>query len=255
MNGLKKYRIRKITSIALFCLIAFAENLFAVEHETNYDFQDVEIGSSSYAAVNISNPADMSVNLVITLSGDSEFKALTNLTNLFTVAAKETVNIEIMFTPTTVSERSAEIKITDGTPSYFSKIKLVGRGIEKNNQINIAGIIEFYDSAVSAGTITGKDNQIQLSHSLSLKQNEKKLSKTPIDLNENRLNAFRNMLVSAANEIEGSNVELACQQLTELHFKTDGQNPPISPPDFIFGEAKEDLANMISNLIQQLECY
>ena len=255
MNGLRKYQIAKIILMALFCSIVFVSNLFAIEHETNYDFQDVEIGSSSYAAVHIANPGAMSVNLKITLSGDSEFEALTNLTSLFTVAAQETINIEVMFTPTTAGERSAEITITDGTPFYFSKIKLVGRGIEKNNQINIAGIIEFYDSAVSAGTISGKDDQIELSRSLSLKQNEKKFSKTPVDLNENRLNAFRNMLVSAANEIESSNVELACQQLTEIQFKTDGQNPPISPPDFIFGEAKEDLANMISNLIQQLECY
>jgi hypothetical protein len=255
MNGLRKYQIAKITSIALFCLIVFAQNLFAVEHETNYDFQDVEIGSSSYAAVNISNPGDMSVNLKVTLSGDTEFEAITDLTNLFTVAAQKTINIEIMFIPTAVGERSAEIIINDGTPFYLSKIKLVGRGIEKNNQINISDIIEFYDSAVSAGTISGEDDQIEISRILSVKQNEKKLSKTPADLNENRLDAFRNMLVSVGHEIESSNVELACQQLTEIHFKTDGQNPPMSPPDFIFGVAKEDIANMISNLIQQLECH
>jgi len=255
MIGLKKYHIGKITLIALFCLVFFAKNLIAVEHETYYDFHNVELGSSSYAAVSIANPGDMSVNLKITLSGESEFEALTDINNSITVAPEETINIEIMFTPATAGERSAEITVTDGTPSYFSKIRLAGTGIEKHNQINIAGIIEFYDSAVSAGTISGIENQIQLSRSLSLKQNEKEDSKSSVDLNANRLNAFRNMLVSAANEIEDSNVELACQHLTEINFKTDGQNPPVSPPDFIFGEAKKDLENMISNLMQQLECY
>ena len=255
MNRLRKYQIGRIIIIAFFCLVVFAKNLFALEHEANYDFQDVEIGSSGNAAVRIANPGDMSVKLKITLAGDSEFEALTDLTNLFTVATQETLNIEIMFTPTTVGERSAEITITDGSPFYFSKIKLVGMGIEKKSQINIAGIIAFYDAAVSAGTISGIDDQIQLSRSQPLKQNKKELSKKADDLNENRLNAFRNMLISAANEIEDSNEELACQQLAEIQFKTDGHNPPISPQDFIFGEAKNDLANMISNLIQQLECY
>ena len=123
MKGLRKHKTNRIILAALFISIVFAKNLFAVEHETNYDFQNVEIGSSSYAAVNISNPGDMSVNLKVTLSGDSEFEALTNLTNLFTVAAQKTINIEIMFIPTAVGDRSAEIIINDGTPFYLSKIK------------------------------------------------------------------------------------------------------------------------------------
>lgn len=256
MINLKRYLIGKMLCLAIFTPLILTTDLIALDHEAKWDFQDVEIGSSSNAAVSIANPGGTQVNLRISLSGDSDFVALSNLTNLISVLPQETITIDISFTPTTIGERSANIIITDGTPSFFSTIKLTGKGIRKNNQVSISEIIEFYDSAVFTGKLTGSDKKkVQLSNDQLTTYSSSVESKNAIDLNENRLKTFRNMLASAEKIIEDANDNLVCDKLSGIYSKTDGQNPPQSPPDFIFGEAKQDLANMISTLMQQIECY
>ncbi len=67
----------------------------------------------------------------------------------------------------------------------------------------------------------------------------------------NRLNALRNKLEDVRRLIEAERYEEACDQLWSTYRKCDG-NP--RPPDFVTGEAAEDLAVMILLLMDDLGC-
>ena len=67
----------------------------------------------------------------------------------------------------------------------------------------------------------------------------------------NRLNALRNKLEDVRRLIEAERYEEACDQLWSTYRKCDG-NP--RPPDFVTGEAAEDLADMILLLMDDLGC-
>jgi len=68
---------------------------------------------------------------------------------------------------------------------------------------------------------------------------------------ENRLNALRNMLTTAGELIDAGEYEAACRQLHDAYLKCDGEP---NPPDFIEGESREELAEMIWDLMQELGC-
>jgi hypothetical protein len=97
----------------------------------------------------------------------------------------------------------------------------------------IAEILDFMDSSIEDGDLLG----IGPGRSAS-----------------NRLNALRNMIVTAGELIEGGFYEEACRQLDDAYLKCDGLNPPDSPPDFVNGPAAPALAAMILNLIVDLGC-
>ena len=68
---------------------------------------------------------------------------------------------------------------------------------------------------------------------------------------KNRLNALRNKLEAARDLIGEGLYEDACDQLWSTYRKCDG-NP--RPPDFVTGDAAEDLADMILLLMDDLGC-
>ncbi len=67
-----------------------------------------------------------------------------------------------------------------------------------------------------------------------------------------RLNAFGNLLETAADLINVGDFEGACQQLSSAHKKCDGIK---KPKDFVTGEATVELAGRIEDLMKYLECY
>lgn len=162
-------------------------------------------------------------------------------------------HFDIAFTPKSIGPKNASLIISDGTPTNASQVKFFGTGIEKNAQITIEDIIDFFDSSVFLGNIVGTQTG---SKSTSYKENthQKDEIATNFDYDYNRLNAFRNMMLSIANKIDEENFVAACDKLSELYNKTDGYIPPVSPPDFIYGISKVELANMIAALRQQFEC-
>lgn len=97
----------------------------------------------------------------------------------------------------------------------------------------IAEILDFFDLSVYGGTLQGNG---------------------PGKSAGNRLGALRNMIESAGDLIEDDFLEEACLQLIAAYRKTDGLYPPESPPDFVMGDAAPELASMIMNLIDSLEC-
>jgi len=115
-----------------------------------------------------------------------------------------------------------------GSGSYFDDFSLItsvappGGGIEET--------IDFFDWAVEAGELEGQG---------------------PGKSANGRLNALRNMLENAAVLIEDGFYEEACDQLWSAYKKCDG-NP--KPPDFVTGEATDDLAVMILGVMDELGC-
>ena len=86
-------------------------------------------------------------------------------------------------------------------------------------------ILQFFDDAVAGGTLegVGRGNSA-----------------------EKKLNALRNMIKSAAE-----NVEEACEQLYDAYSKTDGEP---NPPDFVEGSAAIELSLMILELMEEIGC-
>lgn len=73
----------------------------------------------------------------------------------------------------------------------------------------------------------------------------------PSDSAENRLNALINMLEVASDLIEEGLYEEACEQLLAAYGKCDGDP---RPPDFVAGDAAEELADMIQGVMDELGC-
>ncbi len=68
---------------------------------------------------------------------------------------------------------------------------------------------------------------------------------------DSRLNALRSMIEEAKDLIEAGLIADACEQLMAAYKKTDGD--PI-PPDFVTGDAAEELAELILHLMNNLGC-
>ena len=62
------------------------------------------------------------------------------------------------------------------------------------------------------------------------------------------------MILTAGDLIEAGDIAGACEQLLDAYQKTDGIGVPDSPPDFVTGEAADDLAAMILDLMTILGC-
>ena len=96
---------------------------------------------------------------------------------------------------------------------------------------SIDAILGFFDESVDKGTLTG-------------------VGKNPW-LAKLRLCFMREMLVIAKELIEHEKTGCACFTLERAYLRCDGDNRPL---DLVKGEAVPQLNNMISELMEQLEC-
>ena len=94
--------------------------------------------------------------------------------------------------------------------------------------ITITDILAFFEESLSNGTLVGSG---------------------PGKSSTGRLRAVRNMLEESVDLIEEGYVEDAYFQLEQAYKRCDGDTPP---PDFVDGEAREELAAMIAALIADL---
>jgi hypothetical protein len=113
---------------------------------------------------------------------------------------------------------------TGGLPEIM---ELVSVSSELKN--NMADILVFYDSSVDSGKLEGVG-----------KGKGKK-----------QLNSLKKMLETAAELIEDGYNDEACEQLTEAFSRCDGDN---DPPDYVSGDATDELADMIQDVINGLGC-
>jgi hypothetical protein len=184
----------------------------------SYDFGDVEVGASSSCEFTITN---LDPN-----------NSMTNAPPYnYTVPAGASVNIEVTFHPTCIELSSAylQVYVPDGDP-VTSYLPLTGNGVDSEpppEQV-IQDILDFVDASVAAGKLSGSG---------------------PGNSANGRLNALINMVESAGDLMEDGDYETAYDQLETVYEKCDGETPP---PDFVEGEAREELAGMISDLMAVL---
>jgi hypothetical protein len=90
--------------------------------------------------------------------------------------------------------------------------------------------LAFFDASVADGTLVGSG---------------------PGNSADGRRRALRNMILLAGDLIEEGRYTEACQQLRDAYGKCDGDP---KPPDFVTGEAADDLADMILMVMDALGC-
>jgi len=115
------------------------------------------------------------------------------------------------------------------TIEYLNEIAFTTQSLDDPIEV-IEEILDFVDESVDVGTLTGEG---------------------PGKSADNRLNALRNKLEEAQRLIEAGLYEEACDQLWSTYRKCDGEP---RPPDFVTGDAADDLADMILVVMDELGC-
>lgn len=88
-----------------------------------------------------------------------------------------------------------------------------------------------FDASVEVGTLEGRGNSAWFANK--------------------RLKAYRCMLVAASTLIDAGYIGWGCLVLERCDMRADGMP---RPPDFIIGEAREELIGMILQLMADLGC-
>lgn len=202
-----------------------------------YDFGDVELGSSSPTIITITNPGGtgdpLELSDISLAEGSSGDFTITYYPATLTVSPGESVDVGVTFTPSAEGYVSAVLQIaSDDDINPLIEVALGGVGVyvELPPEGQIAAILAFIEASVEAGTLFGDG---------------------PGNSAGNRLNAFINMIEATGDLIEDGLYAEACDQLGAALKKCDGQP---SPPDFVAGEAVEELKGMIEVLRTTLGC-
>jgi len=200
-----------------------------------YDFGDVELETASSILITILNfgNGDLSVqNLTFTTESSTDFTVTLSPELPSVIAPEGSIYVEVTFAPSTKDNLYAVLEITSDDPDEpVTTINLAGVGviIEVPPSEQIEQILEFFDISVADGTLVGVG---------------------PGNSASNRLKALRNMLKATSYLIFGEYFEDAYEHLVDILKKCDGQ---FQPPDFVSGDATEELANMILEMMEDLE--
>lgn len=200
-----------------------------------YNFGEVKLGESSDAIVSISNigSGDLTVQNVNLIDIKGYYSILSLPTLPVTLSSNQTLDVYITFTPSVAGDFSAILEITSDDPDEgLVGVTLGGTGVQAKlpPSEQLAQILEFFDTCVTEGTLSGNG----LGNSA-----------------EGRLGALRNMIEASGDLINGELFEEACQQLLDAYNRTDG-NP--KPPDFVTGDSAQELAVQIKDLRTSLGC-
>lgn len=218
--------VRKITSIAMPDIDV---------SPLTYNFGEVKIGESSDAIVSISNigSGDLTIQNVNLIDIKGYYSILSLPTLPVTLSSNQTLDVYITFTPSVAGDFSAILELTsDDSDEGLVEVTLGGTGVqvELPPSEQLAQILEFFDTCVTEGTLSGNG---------------------PGNSDEGRLCALRNMIKASGNLINSGLFEEACQQLLDAYNRTDG-NP--KPPDFVTGDSAQELAVQIQDLRISLGC-
>jgi len=202
----------------------------------DYDFGDVNIGSSIATLVKINNVGDsaLTVNAIGFQAGSSTDFAITSTMLLpRTISAGWYFEVEITFAPSAAGLSSATIEITSEDPDEpLVVVALSGTGIGGGTVTpleQVESILDFMGESIADGSLIGSGPGKSATH---------------------RLKALVNMIESARNLIEAELFEEARHKLESAYVHTDGQN---RPPDFVVAnDAASDLAGQIMELIDSL---
>ena len=207
---------------------------------TAYNFGYVELGSSATIIVNISNVggADLTVSNVDFQEGscaDFSINSTTSSTLPVTVAPNGTLDVEIAYAPSVAELCLGTLEIvSDDSDEAEILVDLQGEGVLTPTPPDeqIQNILDFFDESVANGTLEGTGF-------------------TP-GMVERRLNRMRHLLERARLQTEEGEIQSAYCTLVVARLRCDDKLFPL--PDFVKGDAWEELAQMITDLMASLGC-
>jgi hypothetical protein len=198
---------------------------------SSYDFGEVEVGTKSMVIFTLSSTDSDLVFGGAELFGSYDFQT-TAMPGIGTPVTDAGVEVEVTYTPSGAGVDNGQmlVVVLDGM-NYYLVENLTGVGVVVGQDplAEIEEMLTFFDDSVADGTLIGSG-----------------AGKSA----DNRRNALRNMIEAVSDLIQNGDKETACQQLWDAYEKTDGIVPP---PDFVQGEAAQELAQMIMDLYQA-EC-
>jgi hypothetical protein len=199
---------------------------------STYDFGDVELGTNSSLLLTIFNMGNSNLtvdSMYFTTGSSTDFTIPSLPTFPLTVAPGVIgVDIEVVFAPLSVGWLNAVLEIvSDDADEPVVQVYFEGVGEALPSQ-QIEDIIQFIRESQANGTLVGLGSQP-----------------------DKKIDVLVNMLEAVGDLITAGDIEKACQQLSIIMRKCDGQSPP---PDFVAGTARPILVTMIQDLMEDLGC-
>jgi len=199
------------------------------------DFGFVEVGTTVTTEVTISNAGtgDLTVSDIFLEDGSGDF-SITSIQTLPMVVPSDGLAIQIAYAPSTLGYSSTDLVIISDDPDENQiGVQLEGTGVWENlpTSEQISYILSFLDESIAQGTLVGCGKSL------------KRASR--------RLKFMRQMLKAASSLIERGWMRAACLILKRVHVRADGSP---RPHDFVKGDARPLLAEMIVKLRENLGC-
>ena len=197
-----------------------------------YDFGDVEVGTCSETVISVTNITEcgaVQINgIYLSDNHDPSFTSVWPIPSILYPGMS--LYVPVKFCPQATGNYSTSLWVD--TYAGIFEVALSGTGVQEEPppEEQVQEILDFIDESVEAGTLEGSGAGNSA---------------------DRRLNALINMIEAAGDLVEQGRYEEACDQLWAAYRRCDGE--PV-PPDFVEGEAREQLAAMILALIESLGC-
>ncbi|MGB5617014.1 MAG: choice-of-anchor D domain-containing protein [Desulfobacterales bacterium] len=231
--------IRKVGCLViLFAIVvpmAVADNRSKCS-PTEWDFGDVSIGSSSTVIFTLTNFDETEIAIrniwIVNATSDSFRIHIDVPPPSIYIPNENSYDIIVEFSPSSLGDHSAELRISTNTKVSDVFIPVQGMGvIEEVPPVEpMAHLIDSFNEFVEKETIKFSGH----GHLVSC-----------------RMKAFGSMLKASSDLINVCDYESACTQLRDALNRIDGDK---HPPDFMEGLNTETLASMIRDVINLLEC-
>ena len=177
-------------------------------YSTSFDFGPVPVGATHTTTVTIHN--EESEGVVVTgisflPDGCPDFSIVSG-TELMLIAAGETLEVDVNYSPAEIGECSNVLRIWAGSP-IPSTVAFSGTGVGSRALLEnkIQEILEYLDTRMQ-GRGTGKSA-------------------------ENRFGALRKMIETAAGDIKNGQTQAAWHKLSEIYKKADDFSEPVNFTD------------------------
>ena len=220
-----------VASVALLLPAAPALAGIVVVPE-QYDFGEVEVGSSATTALLVTNfnGHDLIIDAVgVGVGSSADFAPFSVPVMPYLVPPAGIVELGITYTPSAEGEVTAGLEMYSNDPARpVVTVDLAGTGVAATPS-PVEDVLASFDEWVGVGTLVGGG---------------------PGNSAEGRLGALRNMIAAAAAYLDQGEVALAVAQLEAVLARCDSDFPP---PDFVDGDAAEDLYYMVEEVIAALE--
>jgi beta propeller repeat protein len=202
-----------------------------------HDFGEVEVGLSEAVGLTISNTGSfpLTINDVAFQEGSSIDISVTYEVEMpFVLRGGRSFDVTITYTPSAAEAVSAVLEIdSDDADEASIAVELSGMGFVQESSgpaEQMKQILAFFDQAVEEGKLRGNGRGWSAGM---------------------RLRLFRFMLLKANYFIEKEMFRASCWQLNYAYKRADGRR---WPRDLVVGEATEELAGQIKELMVSLEC-